>query len=180
MAVIIQGNAFVSTYGSISGGGGGGGSLAIENCKGHVHVFSDSGSGGGRTSGFYAIDPEIPDADGGKVLIMGVPLGFQEIVQPTVTLDDKRTLYIFGSAWSEMQVVGMLLLGEQSSRGAVLDSLLSWYESNRVSVLRKPVRVSLGTSGVNAYVVGLRLDQADPRVNTQMFSIQLLTPKVQK
>ena len=148
---------------------------AIENCKGHVHVFSDNGGGG---AGFYALDPAIGDAGGSKALVLGVPLAFAEIVQPTTTLDDKRILYLFGTAWSEMSVAGMLLLGDQSTRGQQLGELLSWYETNRVSVLKGPVSVSLGTSAVDAYVTGLRLGQANPNNNTQMFSIIMVTADV--
>lgn len=147
----------------------------IENCKGRVHVFSDNGGGG---AGFYALEPPIPDARGSKALVLGVPLAFAEIVQPTTTLDDKRILYLFGTAWSEMSVAGMLLLGDQSTRGQQLGELLSWYEANRVSVLKGPVSVSLGTSAVDAYVTGLRLGQANPKSNTQMFSIIMVTADV--
>ena len=78
----------------------------------------------------------------------------------------------------EMSLSGILLLGEADTKGKMLDDLIAWYEENRVSESETTVRVSLGTTGVNAYVVGLRLDQANPVNNTQMFSIQLLTPEV--
>lgn len=150
-------------------------SLLVAICRGSIHVVKDSGGGG---NGFYAIQPAIPDAEGSKVLIMGVPLDFQEIVQPTVTLDDKRILYVFGSAWSEMSVMGTLLLGSNSTRGAQVSKLIDWWNQNRVSTSKKPVMVSVGTSGVEAYLIGLRLDQANPEFNTQAFSLRFLTSKV--
>jgi hypothetical protein len=153
-------------------------SLAIENCKGYVHVILESG-GGGRTSGFYSISPEIPEGEGSKVVILGIPIGFQEIVQPTVTLDDKRILYVFGTAWSSVTVLGQLLLGDASTGGDQVKKLLDWYDQNRVSQSEAPIRLSLGTTGLNAYLTGLRLEQADPRFNTQMFSLQLLTAETQ-
>tara|TARA_R110002110_G_scaffold49550_2_gene147112 strand:- start:2745 stop:3224 length:480 start_codon:yes stop_codon:yes gene_type:complete len=157
-------------------------SLAIENCKGHVHVFSDSGEGG-RTSGFYALEPPIPDTEGSKALVLGIPLQFQEIVQPTVTLDDKRALYVFGTAWNDVSVAGILLLGDASTRGAMLGSLIDWYNENRVGVRHKhgggdPVRVSMGTAGFDAYVTGLTLGAANPQFNTQQFNIKLLTADI--
>jgi len=177
MAITIVGNAFVSTSSGFASSGGG--SLAIENCKGHIHVFSDSGAGaGGRSSGFYSLDPPIPEAAGSRALILGIPLNFQEIVQPTVTLDDKRTLYVFGTAWNSVSVSGLLLLGDASTRGAQLTSLVTWYNANRVSVKKGPVKVSLGTTGIEAYVIGLGLSDANPKVNTQSFTINLLTAEV--
>jgi len=151
-------------------------SVAIQNCKGIVHVIADPQGGG--TGGFYSLDPPIPDGAGSKALILGVPLGLQEIVQPSVTLDDKRILYVFGTAWNEVSVAGVLLLGEARTRGDQLTKLINWYEQNRVSKKRAAVRVSLGTTGLSAYVVGLRLDQADPVFNKQMFSIHMLTAEI--
>lgn len=184
MAVIVVGNAFVSSpgFGGLGGGGGGaggggGGSLAIENCKGHVHVFSDSGEGG-RTSGFYDLSPRIPDTDGSKALVLGIPIQFREIVQPTVTLDDKRALYVFGTAWNDVSVTGLLLLGGANTRGALLQTLINWYNTNRVGARRGPVRVSMGTSGMDAYVTGLTLGAANPQFNTQQFNISLLTADI--
>ena len=147
--------------------------LTIENCKGHVHVFGDGGGG------FYAIKPAIPEVGGAKALILGVPLEFQEIVQPTTTLDDKRVLYLFGTAWNRMSVAGILLLGDRDTKGAQLTRLLKWYNDNRVSESKKPIRVSLGTASLDAYVVGLRLGEANAKTNTQMFSIILLTADVE-
>jgi hypothetical protein len=96
-------------------------------------------------------------------------------VQPVVTLDDKRTLYVFGSAWSETTIMGVLLLGDNKSGGQQLSSLLGWYESNRVSKSKKAVELSLGGKSIDAYIVGLRLEAANPAINTQGFSIMALT-----
>jgi hypothetical protein len=150
-------------------------STVIADCRGYVHVYSERGGSGSQ--GFYKLRPDIPSAGGGYCLIQGIPLAYQEIVQPTVTLDDLRTLYIFGSAWNEITVAGMLLLGPNSGGGAMLGSLLSWYDSNRVSKLEGPISLSLGPKSVDAYVTGLRLDAADPEFNKQAFSIIMLTPE---
>ena len=147
-------------------------SAILKDCKVHVH-FVPSGGGGGV--GFYKLKPEIQPAGGGACLILGIPLALQEIVQPTVTLDDKRTLYVFGSAWSETTINGMLLLGGNKTQGRTLGALLDWYEANKVSKRPEPVELSLGSKTINAYVVGLRLDAANPTINTQNFSIIALT-----
>ena len=148
-------------------------SLVLKDCKGHVH-FIPSGGGGGV--GFYKLDPPIPNAPGGACLIMGIPLVYQEIAQPVITLDAKRTLYVFGSAWTETMVNGLLLLGDNSSGGKQLELLIDWYESHNVSVPdAKPVSLSLGGKAVDAYITGLRLDAANPNINTQAFTLTALT-----
>lgn len=148
--------------------------LAIENCKGAVHVFSDEGDGG-RSVGFYEIEPPIPDGDGSRALLLAIPLELQEITQPTVTLDDKRILYVFGTAWSSVTVSGILLLGQRETKGDQLTKLRQWYDENKVSSKKGPIRVSLGTSAIDAYVTGLALGQANPANNTQAFSIIAIT-----
>jgi hypothetical protein len=147
-------------------------SAVFEDCKGFVHFIP---SGSGKGTGFYKLKPPIPNASGGACLIQGIPLQLQEIVQPVVTLDDKRTLYVFGSAWSETTIMGVLLLGDNKSGGQQLSSLLGWYESNRVSKSKKSVELSLGGKSIDAYIVGLRLEAANPAINTQGFSILALT-----
>jgi len=147
--------------------------MAIANCKGHIHTF------GNASSGFYELKPEIGEVEGSRALILGIPLAFAEIVQPTTTLDDRRVLYLFGAAWNEISISGILLLGENKTRGEQLAKLLQWYNENRVSQKRGPVQVSLGTAGIDAYVVGLRLDQANANVNTQMFSVMMVTADVE-
>jgi hypothetical protein len=145
-------------------------SLSAAECKGHIHVV-----GGGGGGGFYAISPAISSGGDGVVLIQGVALNLGEIFQPVVTLDDStRSILTFGSAWEEMTVEGMLLLGPASSGGAVVSSLVGWYKQNRISKLKGPVQVSLGGEGLDAYVVGLRMGAADPRLHTQQFSVVVL------
>lgn len=145
-------------------------------CKGHVHAFGSGGSSAGGSGGFYEIEGFPSGGSGSKALILGVPLNLQEIVQPSVTLDDKRTLYVFGSAWSDVTVTGILLLGEASTKGALAGQLISWYNSNRVGKLKAPVSVSIGTSKLSCYVTGLTLGEANGDTNTQIFNVEMLTP----
>lgn len=147
-------------------------SYILENCAGHVHMF------GGNGGGFFKVQPEIPSTGTGKCLIVGIPITHQEIIQPTVTLDDKRSIYVFGSAWSEASISGMLLMGERSGNGEQLGALLDWYDANRISKLKAPISLSLGRSPLEAYVTGLNLGSTDPNINTQQFSVTVLISKV--
>jgi len=159
--------------------------MVIESrCKGDVHVFGDLSGGestdgatrAGGTGGFYEIEGFPTGGSGSKALILGVPLNLQEIVQPSVTLDNKRTLYVFGSAWSTVTVTGILLLGKASTRGALAGELISWFKSQRVGTSLEPVSVSVGTAKFSAYVTGLQLGEANGNTNTQAFTISMLTP----
>lgn len=149
-------------------------SVILANCSGTVHVIPAPGGGGG----FFKMDPAIQNSKDGRCLLLGVPLEYVEIVQPMVTLDDRRIIGVFGSAWSEASVAGMLLLGPKSGSGAQLDNLLKWYETNRISKLEDSISASLGSTALEAYVIGLSVGQADPAFNTQPFTVRTLVSKV--
>lgn len=146
-------------------------SMLLESCAGHVHVFTQGK--GRRGAGFYNIEPNIYSSSG-KCLITGIQMEYREIVQPTVTLDNTRTIYTFGSAWNEASVSGLLLLGDNASGGKAVTDLLSWYEKNNVSALQAPVKLSLADRGVAAFVTGLQVGEVDPNFNKQAFTIMLL------
>lgn len=149
-------------------------STIIETCVGRVHVFPQSE--GGSKTGMYQLQPAIPETSGSKCLIVGINLGLSEITQPTVTLDDKRTIYVFGSSWTNTTITGLLLLGESgSSSSAQLEALLSWYKTHRVSKYKAPIELSMGNAKMSAFVVGLNLMDADAKTNTQGFQITALT-----
>jgi hypothetical protein len=141
-------------------------SANIEFCPGRVHIFKQ-GKGTAGT-GFYDLEPKVEAGGGGKVLVMGAPLTFREIVQPVVTLDDRRILFTFGSAWSEANVLLKVLLGDSNSAGAALGSVQQWYTANRLSKKKsEPCKISIATKGHWAYLVGMSVGQADPNYNTQ-------------
>ena len=141
-------------------------SANIEFCPGRVHVFKQGN--GNEGTGFYKLNPKIDVGGGGKVLVMGAPITLREIVQPVVTLDDRRILFAFGSAWSEATVLVKLLLGEANSAGAALGSAQAWYSKHRLSKrMKEPVEISIATKAHEGFLVGMSIGQADSNYNTQ-------------
>lgn len=147
-------------------------SILLKDCAGTVHVVSQ-GNGGG----FYQIRPGLPETAEAKAILTGVALNFDEIFQPSVTLDDQRAIFSFGSAWSQMSVTGILLLGPDAAGGTIMSKFIDWYETNRLSTLNDSVSLSLTDKGQEVFIVGLALGVADAMFNRQEFSIKLLTSK---
>lgn len=138
----------------------------IDFCPGRVHIFKQGDGQAGL--GSYKLEPEIKVGGGGRVLMMGAPLTLREIVQPVVTLDDKRILFTFGSAWSEAQVMVKVLLGEAKSADASLGALQAWYTQNRLSKkMDTALELSIGNKAHDVYLVGMSIGAADPNYNTQ-------------
>ena len=145
-------------------------SAIIETCTGFVHVFTQPGGG----SGFLKLDPELPSAGDGKIIMQATPITLREIVQPSVTLNDKRTIYVFGSAWAEGSVSGLMLLGKDGEGGAIAGALKNWYESNRVSASSEPVSISIADASYSGYLTGMQFGDGDPNFNKQQFSLSFL------
>lgn len=154
-------------------------SFVIEPCHGTVHVFQQGTGGSGV--GLYSVESlPVTAGDGGRIIISGVSMELREIVQPSITLDDVRTLFYFGSGWNQISVNGLLLLGpgQGSSGGQILATLQNWYDSNRVSASNQAVTISLGAGGpFTSYVIGLSLGSVDPTFCKQAFTINALTSK---
>jgi len=150
----------------------------LENCTGDIFVVETSGGGGGE--GLVKLSPKLgPEAGGGRILITGMPLTFAEVVQPTLTLDNRRILYVYGSSWNEVSITGLALLGKNSNNGGVLKVLKNYYNDNRVSAKGGgPVKLSIGGMAVDAYLVGMQFGEANAENNTQPFSLQFVTPDV--
>lgn len=145
-------------------------SAIIEPCAGFVHVFPQSGGG----SGFLKLNPAIPSSNDSRAIIQATPISLREIVQPSVTLDKKRTIYVFGSAWAEGSVSGIMLLGKDGSGGGIAGALKGWYESNRITTKKSPVTISIADAKYQGYVIGMSFGDSIPEFNKQGFTISFL------
>ena len=145
-------------------------SAIIESCAGFVHVFTQPGGG----SGFLKVEPALPTAGDGRAIIQATPITLREIVQPSVTLNDKRTIYVFGSAWAEGTVSGILLLGKDGTGGAIAGAMKSWYESNRISKKSDPVTISVADASYSGYLIGMNFGEGDARFNKMSFTLSFL------
>jgi len=144
----------------------------FEVCTGKVFSFQSTAGNGGV--GFYKVSPEITTGGDARIFVTGLPLSYAEIIQPVVSMDDRRLIYTFGSAWSEGQISLLLLLGESSTKGQAVNDVIRWYEENRVSKKKGPVQASSGGEGRDVFVIGMQMGAADPNINTQQITILTL------
>jgi len=149
-------------------------SAIIESCAGVVHVITQQTGGGG---GFLKLLPDLPEAsDGGRCVIRSTPITLREIVQPSVTLDDTRKIYVFGSAWAEGNVTGLMLLGRDGAGGGALAAAMrDWYDTNRISKKKSdPLTISVADAHYSAYLTGMAFGETNPDNNTQGFTLTFL------
>jgi len=132
-------------------------------CRGKVYTIS-----GSRPKGLYALKPEIKPTKGSAFIVRSVTLGGQQIVQPVATMDYKFVMYVYGESWSDITLSGAMLLGDAQTASQSINTLIDYYDSNKVTPdHKKPVSISAGSSGIDAYLVGMKLGAVNPDTNIQ-------------
>jgi len=138
--------------------------------RGCVYTYQ-VGESGGR--GFYSFDPPLPEP--GRILLNGGDLDDGDIVSPVVTLDYDKILYTFGPDWGKSTVSGVVLLGEASGQGDVMNGLRNWFTQNRSIKRAEPLRLSgPGQMAFNVFVTRLLTPTPDPEIHVQPFVFQVL------
>ena len=149
-------------------------SVILQSCAGTIHVFA-AGASGGDGFGLFKLDPPIPSSPPNSMcFIDSIPLTAREIVQPVVTLDDSRFIYVFGSAWTEAAITGRLLLGRNGGGATQLKSLKDWYNTARIGKRRKYISASAGAVPIKAFITGMQVGEIDPNTYVQPFALSTL------
>jgi hypothetical protein len=138
--------------------------------RGCVFVVPSPGQGGGV--GLYAIKGFPQSSAQAPILIQGVEINDTDIVMPVATLNNFKVLYSFGQDIGNAAIFGEVLLGPGGSSAQGLTSVLSWFQSNRVSKSSQPVSLSTpGNNTYKVYITGLFIGRADAELNIQPFAV---------
>lgn len=134
---------------------------------------------GKYTTGSYS----IPGLTRQGVLINTVAIEDNDIVMLKSAINGNKIIYTAGASFGSVGVSGEVLLGSNSCQNTSgFQQVIDWFETNRVSVSKKPVAVSAMGVAYNVYVTGLAVAQADPEFNIQGFTVvgTLAKPAVKK
>lgn len=124
----------------------------------------------------YALSPKI--TSGSKespILIDGVDLVDRDIIYPVTTVENLKVIYTFGTDYGEVTINGTCLLGSAAvaGGGGSFSSVKAYFETNRISRTRRPIKVSLpGTRAYNVYLRDFGVGMPDPQFNIQPFSFR--------
>lgn len=98
----------------------------------------DSGS-----APMFLIEPEIPSGDRAGIVILGAPqIQEEDIVAPVSCLENVKVYYQFGQSFGAATVSGEVMLGAAGSIRDNAGRIEEFFKENRVSVLKKPVKLS--------------------------------------
>jgi hypothetical protein len=138
-------------------------------CRGSVYKVNPTEDDG--ESGFFEIEGLSPKkGPGDALLINSVNPQESDIVLPIVTLENTGILYSFGSNFGDISISGMVLLGKAGAPGESLQTLIDFFDSNRVSKKPEPTTVTGPSSAWNVFLIGLAIGEADSSINAQSFS----------
>lgn len=123
-----------------------------------------------EAQGWYKLDGLEPGSAESPVLLLGAQITDSDIVFPVTALGDIQILTVFGRKIGEVQIMGHVLCGVDSSQGQSFRAVLSYFAAKRVSASQKPVSLSLpGGENYKIFLHGLGLAQPDGLYNVQPF-----------
>lgn len=97
----------------------------------------------------------------GLLTVDSIKIGSSDIGAPIVALDDYKAIYKFGSNFSRVEIQGKVYIGPDGKSSA-LDTLENFFQSNRLSRKKTPVKVSIASSAAYfAYLLNLEYSQPD-------------------
>ena len=125
--------------------------------------------------GFYSLDGLDHGHKSSKdtpILLRSITMQDVDLTSPVTTLSGVRVLYRFGKGVGDVRINGDLLLGQAGGNPTNQKDLISFFDSNRVSVKEEPIEFTLpGGHGGYVYLTGLILGETDPATHTQPFAL---------
>lgn len=148
--------------------------LVLEGRAGTVVALDDLGvQGSARTVNFDA-EAEI-GLEFDRSIITGLALSQEVNVQFLHTLGSYIYIYVFGDRMGSVAVSGMSFAADCDNEGNTshgLELMLKWYRQFRTSRRRSPVRIMIGDTPIDGFVVGFNNQVMDPTTGLVQWTIQ--------
>lgn len=105
------------------------------------------------------------------IIITGVNPSSNDIVQPLVTMDGKKIVYVFGESIGDIVINGEALLGPNAAAGT-MDRVVDFFRSRRLSSGGgSKVNVSAPGGAYKVWITGMGLGSANAEFNTLPFTL---------
>ena len=130
-----------------------------------------------HSDGFYSVTGLSHGARSNAkypILIHSVAFEDTDISSPVTTLSGRRVLYRFGKGVGNVRVPGEILLGPPETAGQSdgQNTLISFFQDNRISAREDPVSVTLpGGRGIKVYFNSLVIGDTNPENHSQPFQL---------
>lgn len=136
--------------------------------RGCVYEVKTPAEGG---TGFYSLEGLSSGNQGGSaLLIQGVDILSQDIIQPVNTLEDMKIIYEFGTDFGNATIIGEILMGPKGGSNQSFKSVVDYFKNKRISKTKTSVRLSTPGGGYNVFLKGLQIGAIDPALHVQPFA----------
>lgn len=112
------------------------------------------------------------------LLIDSIEISTEDAITPKDALNDKHAIYLYGTTFSYVRIIGTIFLGNSkqsavTTNSGAIQKLTTWFDSKRVVISKGTVKVSIADKFKgNVYVTKLTFGRSDPRINAISFSIE--------
>lgn len=84
-------------------------------------------------------------------------------------------IYTFGDRIGQMSLSGLAFSNPCEGESPGMELMLTWFKDNRASVRQKPIRITVGKTPLEGFVVGLSTDVVDPASGLVQWGITMAT-----
>lgn len=151
-------------------------------------VFFTSGGQGsvGRTIGFtdphtqgtttlIQLDPKLTWSSE-RSIITRMTLAQQCNYQFLHTIGNDIFIYVFGDRVGQITISGLSMADDCDSRDSEhgFEKVLKWYNRNRVAKRKTPVKVTIGKTPIQGFLVSISGDLVDPSTRLIQYGLTLM------
>lgn len=122
-----------------------------------------------------SMDPDIT-FESERSIVTRLTVSQQVNLQFTHTLGSLIYVYVFGDRMGSISLSGLSFNCGECPEGASdlgAEKILTWYNTNRASKRKKPVRVTLGRTVIEGFVTSFTEDVVDPALNIVQWGVQM-------
>lgn len=125
------------------------------------------------TTNFLSVDPAV-SFETERSIITRLTVSQQVNVQFLHSLGSLVHIYVFGDRMGQVGLSGLSFACEcPDGNDLGSERMLLWYKRNRASRRQEPVRVTVGSTVIEGFVVGFNEDVVDPSIKLVQWGVQL-------
>lgn len=127
------------------------------------------------TTSVFSMDPNI-SWQVQRSIITRITMAHQCNFQFLHSIGNDIYIYVFGDRIGQITVSGLSMTQECDSRDTEhgFEKIMRWYGENRVAARKTPIKLTIGSTPIEGFVVGLTGDLVDPSTRVIQYGLTLM------
>ena len=120
-----------------------------------------------------------------KSIITRLMLAYQGNYQFLHTIGNDVYVYVFGDRIGQITISGMSMTsdcgcgakgggGDPTGKQHGFELIMAWYQKNRIANRKAPIIITIGSTAIEGFVVGLNGEAADPATRLVQYSLTMM------